>query len=184
MPDDRHKPIAEWFLQWGTPLKKFLSRGSAVAKADLDDVAQEVFLRLLRADRVELINHPQAYLFQMARHVAVEWATRARNRMPHDSAWLDELPDEDDPETLVARDSERRSVARALQTLPARQREILRLHYGEGLLHARIAERLGVTERVVKRDIIKAYATLRLDLGTQGDAYRQSEASGKSEGPR
>lgn len=168
MPADRHKPLSEWFSRWNSPLRKFLSRRSIVAKADLDDVAQEVFLRLLRSDRAELINSPQAYLFQMARHVAVEWAMRARNRMPHDPAWLEELPDENEPESLVARDSERHFVGRALQRLPARQREILRLHYGEGLSHARIAEHLRVSERVVKRDIIKAYAALRLDLGSPG----------------
>ena len=172
MSANRHPPLTEWFRQWSSPLRRFLSRRNAVAKADLDDVAQEVFLRLLRSDRAELINHPQAYLFQIARHVAVEWATRARNRMPHDPTWLEELADEDEPESLVARDSERSFVAQALQALPARQREILRLHYGEGSSHAQIAEHLGVSERVVKRDIIKAYAALRLDLGSQGDAYR------------
>ena len=81
---------------------------------------------------------------------------------------LEELPDEDGPENRVARDSERQFVAQALHALPPRQREILRLHYGEGLSHAQIAEQLRVSERVVKRDIIKAYATLRLDLGTEG----------------
>jgi RNA polymerase sigma factor (sigma-70 family) len=167
MAADRNNPLTEWFRQWGSPLRKFLSRGNSVPKADLDDVAQEVFMRLLRSDRMELINHPQAYLFQMARHVAVEWAMRARNRMPHDATWLEELPDEDEPETLVARESERRIVAKALAGLPARQREILRLHYADGLSHAEIAERLAVSERVVKRDIIKAYAALRIDLGTQ-----------------
>jgi RNA polymerase sigma-70 factor (ECF subfamily) len=167
MSANRNKPLAEWFRQWSSPLRQFLSRGNAVPKADLEDVAQEVFLRLLRSDRTELINHPQAYLFQMARHVAVEWAMRARNRMPHDATWLEELPDEDEPETLVARESERHFVAKALGALPARQREILRLHYGDGLSHAQIAERLSVSERVVKRDIIKAYAALRLDLGTR-----------------
>ncbi len=93
---------------------------------------------------------------------------RARNRMPHDPTWLEELPDEDEPESLAAREDERRFVGQALQGLPPRQREILRLHYGEGLSHAQIAEQLGVTERIVKRDIIKAYATLRLDLAGEG----------------
>jgi len=167
MSADRHHHLTQWFHQWSSPLRKFLSRRNSVAKADLDDVAQEVFLRLLRSDRAELINHPQAYLFQMARHVAAEWAMRARVRMPHDPAWLEELPDEDEPADLVARDSERRVVSKALHALPARQREILRLHYGDGLSHAEIAKQLGVSERVVKRDIIKAYATLRLDLGEQ-----------------
>jgi RNA polymerase sigma-70 factor (ECF subfamily) len=164
MSTDRDRHLIQWFRQWGSPLRKFLARRNSVARADLDDVAQEVFLRLLRSDRVELINHPQAYLYRMATHVAAEWAMLARNRMPHDGAGLDELTDENSPEQQVERDSERRAVGSTLRALPPRQREILRLHHGEDLSHAQIAERLGLSERVVKRDIIKAYATLRLDL--------------------
>ncbi len=48
----------------------------AVSGADVNDVAQEVFLRLLRYDRAELIEYPQAYLFKMAANVANEWAIR------------------------------------------------------------------------------------------------------------
>lgn len=164
MSAERDRHLIQWFRRWGSPLRKFLARRHRVAGADLDDVAQEVFLRLLRSDRVELINHPQAYLFRMAMHVAAEWAMLARNRLPHAAAGLEELMEEGGPEEQIERDAERQAVARALGVLPPRQREILRLIYGEDLSHAQIAERLEVSERIVKRDIIKAYATLRLDL--------------------
>ena len=51
---------------WRAPLRKFLMGHGAVSGADVNDVAQEVFLRLLRYDRAELIEYPQAYLFKMA----------------------------------------------------------------------------------------------------------------------
>lgn len=48
--------------------------------ADFDDVAQEVFLRLLRYDAAQIVEHPQAYLFKMASNVAAEWSIRSSNR--------------------------------------------------------------------------------------------------------
>ena len=63
--DSRHK-VADWFRQWRLPLLKFLIGKGTVRASDLDDVAQEVFLRLMRYGRTELIEHPQAYLYKMA----------------------------------------------------------------------------------------------------------------------
>lgn len=45
-------------------------------------------MRLMRYDRTELIEHPQAYLYKMAANVAAEWAIRMRYARPHDSKWL------------------------------------------------------------------------------------------------
>ena len=53
--------LTEWFRQWRNPLRKFLIGQGAVPAADVNDVAQEVFLRLLRYDRAELVDYPQAY---------------------------------------------------------------------------------------------------------------------------
>ena|SRR2546427_7067363 len=61
---DPKRRLADWFRQWRSPLRKFLLRRGSVPASDLDDIAQEVFLRLMRYDRTELIEHPQAYLFQ------------------------------------------------------------------------------------------------------------------------
>ena len=47
---------------------------------DVEDVGQEVFLRLMRYETAELIEHPQAYLYKVASNVATEWSMRARNR--------------------------------------------------------------------------------------------------------
>jgi RNA polymerase sigma factor (sigma-70 family) len=135
-----------------------------MSASDLDDVAQEVFLRLLRYDNAELIEHPQAYLFKMASNVAGEWALRARHRHPHDARWLVDLYAPSDPEREVARHAANEQLRRAIAGLPPRQREVVRLHFGEGLMRAQVAERLKTSERVVKRDLINAYRSLRTVL--------------------
>jgi RNA polymerase sigma factor (sigma-70 family) len=162
--------LTDWFTRfrrWRAPLRKFLSTRWSVSASDLDDVAQEVFLRLLRYDNAELIEHPQAYLFRMAANVAGEWALRSHHRHPHDARWLTDLYAESDPEREVVRQAAGKRLRAALAGLPPRQREVLRLHFGEGLARAQIAERLKISERVVKRDLINAYSRLRALLDSE-----------------
>jgi RNA polymerase sigma-70 factor (ECF subfamily) len=170
--------LTDWFNQWRVPLRKFLSSKRGVQVIDIDDVAQEVFLRLLRYERAELVEHPQAYLFKMAANVAAEWAIRARHTNPHEPKWLVELTAEDEPEENVTRVVAQHEVERALSTLTQRQREVLQLQYSEGLGHAEIAERLGTTKRTVKRILAKSYERLRQEL----DAGLLMELGGTTRG--
>lgn len=156
--------LADWFRQWHSPVRKLLSRRGIIEPADLDDIAQEVFLRLLRYDRAELVEHPQAYLLKMASNVADEWAIRARVRHSHDAKWLDDLLADDRPDQVTAQHAAQEEVERALGTLPPRQREVLKLRFADGLGCAEIAKRLGCTPRIVKRDLAKSYAKLRTKL--------------------
>ena len=157
------KRLTEWFRLWRVPLRNFLLGQGAVPAADVNDVAQEVFMRY---DRDELIEYPPAYLFKMASNVANEWAIRARSRRPHDSKWLTGLLAEDSPEHEAAQAEACAEVERALALLTPRQRAILKLQFSDGLGRAQIAERLGVTERAIKRDLTKSYEKLRAELNT------------------
>jgi RNA polymerase sigma factor (sigma-70 family) len=164
---ETRRRLTDWFRQWRSPMRKFLIGKAAVPLADLEDVSQEVFLRLLRYDQVELVEHPQAYLFKMASNVAAEWSIRARARHPHDSKWLPTLVFDDLPEDGASRQSTQQEIERALNTLSARHREVLKLQFSEGLGHAEIAARIGTTPRSVKRSIIKSYEKLRVELKSE-----------------
>jgi len=161
---DAKNRLADWFRQWRSPLRKFLRGRRAIPASDLDDVAQEVFLRLMRYERTELVEHPQAYLYKMAANVAAEWAIRAHHAKPHDSHWLATLSSGDDPEHSVSRRQVEREVLRAIETLSVRQRRMLKLHYFEGLPYAEIAERFGASQRSVKRALTKSYDRLYHEL--------------------
>lgn len=165
--DTARQHLADWFRRWRAPLLRHLTSRARLSSADADDLAQEVFLRMLRYDRAELVTHPQAYLFRIAANVLAEWSTRASWRQPHAAAWLADLTDERDPERECTSEDDKAELERAIGMLPPRSREILRLHYDGGLTHEAIAARLGVTRRIVKRDLIRAYADLRGTLGAR-----------------
>jgi len=169
---DRNRRLASWFNQWRTPIRRWLASRSSVPTADLDDLAQEVFLRLLRYSDDIVVENPQSYLFRIATNVANEWRERARYRRPHEESWLDELQIEpvEEPENATVREGVHKSVHEAVARLPARQQEILILHVNEGLTYMQIAERKQLTYRVVLRDLTRAYSQLRreLDLGDLG----------------
>jgi RNA polymerase sigma factor (sigma-70 family) len=158
--------LADWFRQWRMPLRRFLiGRGAAVS--DLDDVAQEVFLRLMRYELTDLIEHPQAYLYKMAANVAAEWAIRGRQVRLYESEWVTVVPAEDRVEDHARHMELQDEVERALHTLTAQQRAVMKLHFFEGLGRTQIAERLGTTERSVKRVLMKSYEKLRHQLDSE-----------------
>jgi RNA polymerase sigma factor (sigma-70 family) len=174
MTDSRQNRLGDWFRQWHLPLRRFLARRRAGSSADIDDIAQEVFLRLLRYNRSELIDFPQAYLYKIAANVSAEWATRSNRRMPHNSAWLTNLADTLCPAEELEREAVDAELELAINALPTRSREIIRLHFNECMSREDIARRMGITRRMVKRDLARAYATLRTSLDT--DLSRSDDA--------
>jgi RNA polymerase sigma factor (sigma-70 family) len=167
-PDDdpRNHRLVAWFKRWRKPIRQWLSHRSSVPTADLDDLAQEVFLRLLRYSDDVAIDNPQGYLFRIAANVANEWQERSRLRRPHDDSWLEDLQVEfnDEPENAIAREVAREYMQEAVNKLPRRQREVLLLHVNEGMTYKQIAERQGLTYRVILRDLTRAYSQLRMQL--------------------
>lgn len=159
--------LVDWFHQWRQPLRRFLLRRGTLGAADIDDVAQEVFLRLMRYDSAELVTHPQAYLYKIASNVAAEWSIRSRVSRPHSAEWLDTLKSDDDPEELVTRRQAEADIERALNTLSPRQRAVLKLQFFESLGHEEIAARLHITPRVVRRIVMKSYELLRTQLSRE-----------------
>lgn len=173
--EPRNNRLTSWFKRWRKPIRQWLSRRSTVPAADLDDLAQEVFLRLLRYSDDIAIENPQGYLFRIAANVANEWQERSRQRQPHDNSWLEDLQVDfgDEPENAMARETARKYLQAAVDSLPRRQRKVLLLHVNEGLTYKQIAEREGLTYRVVLRDLTRAYSRLRTELNA--DDLRQME---------
>lgn len=158
--------LIEWFGKWRKPIRSWLRNRASVPPGDIDDLAQEVFLRLLRYSDDVAVDNPQGYLFRIAANVANEWRERSRVRKPHDDSWLEELQIEsgDEPENAFARLRTNEYVQTAVDRLPPRQREVLLLHVNEGLTYKQIAQQKGLTYRIVLRDLTRAYSTLRMQL--------------------
>ena len=158
--------FADWFKEWRKPVRHWLSRRASVPAAELDDLAQEVFLRLLRYSEKTTVENPLGYLLRIAGNVASEWRERARVSKPHDQEWLEDLliePDKE-PENSVCQARTDESVQAAVDKLPFRQKQVLLLRVNEGLTYKEIAARLELSPRVVLRDLSRAYSQLRMRL--------------------
>lgn len=155
--------VAEWMRRWNSGLTRFLEKRVAVA-VDAQDLAQEVYLRLLRCEQLDFIAEPQAYLYRMASNVAAEWRMRACHRKPHDADELDVLVDLASPEVLAEEALSAARVDRALSELTPMVRAVVYLKLRDGMTHQEIARHLDITPRMVRRFLTAGYSQLRQRL--------------------
>jgi RNA polymerase sigma-70 factor (ECF subfamily) len=155
--------VAGWRQRWNRSLFQFLNRRVQTA-VDIEDLAQETYLRLLRARDLGDVRNPQAYLLRVASHVILEW----RDSQPRPEAFLmlDEelLPDECGPdlETEAALSQER--LENILAAVSPVMRAVLLLRLRDELSCKDIAQELGLTLRQVRRYLARGYDRLRAAL--------------------
>jgi RNA polymerase sigma-70 factor (ECF subfamily) len=133
---------------------------------DVDDLAQEVYLRLLKAPRPDLIKNPQAYLYRIALNVAQEWRQRAAQALDHGGI-VETLEAQEDPVEASATLEEDETVLQGIRELPPHQRSALILHVIDGLTYEEVADHMGVSRRAVKRYVANGYAALRERMETR-----------------
>lgn len=154
--------LVEWFGQWRKPLRTWLRDRRSVPPGEIDDLAQEVFLRLLRYSDETIVENPQGYLFKIASNVANEWKERSRIKRPHNDQWLEDLQidSELEPQNIIESERDREYYQNRIDALPNRQRMILLMHLNDRMTYKQIAESQNLTYRIVLRQLTKAYATL------------------------
>jgi RNA polymerase sigma factor (sigma-70 family) len=172
VPDNRSF-VAGIAARYGSRLRRFLSvrlRNTA----DVPDLAQEVFLRLLRVEGYESIRSPEAYLFTIASHVIQQHAVR-RSSEPV-SVDIAEVFSElrtspsDDPPDQVAHAQRLAELERILDHLPTRVATALVLHRVAGYSVQEVAEELGVSRETAKKYLARAVEHCRNLRATGGDA--------------
>ena len=159
--------IGRWAREYAPDLHRFLGKRRFI-ESDIKDICQEVYLRLLRFERTEVIQNPMAYLFRVAANVAHDFRLRQARWTPLGAEQLEEAATELSLEQLLDIEYRNRRLADMLATLPPLSRAALVLQSQEELTYEEIAARLGVTRRVVKRAIARGYALARESLLQDG----------------
>lgn len=139
---------------------RYYLRGSFPSVRDVDDVVQESYLRIWKARAAQPIQSVKAFLFTIARHVALDLLRRDRispvDRLyVMDSAAshvMDNRPGV--VETACARE-EIALLAKAIDALPACCREIIILRKLSGMPQKEIATRLGIAEPTVQVQVAR-----------------------------
>lgn len=128
------------------------------ALADADDIVQESFLRVLRAKIAGKLRSPRGFLFKVARNAAIDVFRRSR------TISLDAIVENDGLAVLAEGPGVSESVSRheeidllieAIESLPRRCRQVLKLRKIYGLSHKEIGLRLGISERTVNVQVGK-----------------------------
>lgn len=155
--------LLEWRQRWNRRLFQFLRR-RVRSSVDVQDLAQETYLRLLRARDLNEVRNPLAYLLQVASHVALEWC----DRQPHNDSMVvldeDMLVDRQLPELeLDARLSQQR-LEEALASISPMMRAVVLLRLRDERSYQEIATELRITDRQVRRYLARGYERLRLAI--------------------
>jgi RNA polymerase sigma-70 factor (ECF subfamily) len=151
------------------PLVSFFRKRTRDSE-EVQDLVQQVFLRLAQCPQFGEVRNPDGYIFQTAanalrdhaRRAAVRGRFSAEQRHDGDGDRVAFSPER----VLLGMESVAR-VAEALRQLPDRTRDIFMLRCFEGLKHAEIGRLQGISARAVEKHLAKALAHLARALDSE-----------------
>jgi RNA polymerase sigma factor (sigma-70 family) len=156
--------VLRLFLAHRRALQRYFARRVRLC-SDAEELAQEVYLRLLRVPDADALRNPEGYLYAIAANLIKERAAQqrlSRNCVSlEDAAFPEALSEEPSwPDTLdTARHAAR--LREVLRELPLKCQAAATLCYWHGLSYAEIAERLGISVNMVKKYLVRALALCR-----------------------
>lgn len=166
--EDAQTLVSQLAASHGEQLRRFLiARVRQVA--DVPDIVQEVYLRMLRIPNIESIRSPEAYLFTVAHHVVQQHTLRssaaAASTVPL-THLLVSPPVAIDADPQLEMDAQQclDQLQEALDQLSPKVRATFLLHRRDGLSFDEIAARLGTSRPMVKKYLMKALMQFRLRL--------------------
>jgi RNA polymerase sigma factor (sigma-70 family) len=186
--------VIEWlschFLPFEAELRLMLRRVCA-SPAEIDDVIQDTYCKVLALDSVHHVREPRAYLVRTAKNIVTD-------RLRHDAVVhfeaisnLDELVLTDDtpsPERVVHARAELAWVMGLIGKLPERCRKVFQARRLHGLSQNETASTLGITEGLVEYETARAMdlisgmiAEAGLDTGPHATRPRKAKRAAKND---
>lgn len=146
-------------------------RRVCTSAADVDDVIQEVYCKVMQMDDITHVKDPRGYFVQIAKNLITDRLRRDAVVNIDVMANLGELDIQDDmpgPERIVFGRVELRWVMGLIGKLPDRCREVFRARRIYGLSLKETADSLGVTEKAVEYESAKGMELISEMMKRQG----------------
>jgi RNA polymerase sigma factor (sigma-70 family) len=149
-------------------LTRFFQRNVRDA-SEVDDLIQEVFLRVVRRGHCDQLEHLDGYIFQTAASVLQDRGRWRRSRRfdrhipfePELHAETDIAPDR----SLIAREG-LAAAGLILMELPEQTRRVFILRRLEELSYSEVSVRLGISVSAVEKHMLRAARHLSMRMGT------------------
>ena len=163
--------VEKLFAEHGGALRAFFYR-RVRRQPEAADLAQEVYLRLLRVPDMDSIRNPEAYLYTVASNLAKEHALKER----HLNAALDidepavqeQLADLPGFGAFLDNEARVKRLRQVLKELPPKCQAAVALQYTQGLSYAEIGQQLDISPHMVKKYLSRALAHCRRRMARLG----------------
>ncbi len=156
--------FASLYKEFAGPVYRYIyTRVSRTEQAE--DLTQEVFVKALaNIHSFRFENKPFAsWLFTIAHNLVIDYY-RQSSRKPSVAIEDWDSGDADDPVTAIEQDQEISAVKRAIEGLPAREKEVISLRFGTELSITETARITGTSEGSVKKLQHEAIVKLRRQI--------------------
>ena len=166
---DQESSLEELYNYYYPRLYEF-SRSFLKQEQDIDDILQEVFIRIwLNRKKIKDPATFNSYIFTITRNLLLN---KLRSRLNSDKL-KDEIrrlsiAKEFENLDLVQYQDLKNKVEEIIKQLPERQKEIFVLSRTEGLSHKEIASKLQITTKTVEYHISLAIKSLKMKLNGHG----------------
>lgn len=160
MPPERSEQ-AQWFaehLQVHEAMLRAWLHSRFPTHCDIDNIVQEAFLRVWQLHEKQTVSSPKALLFVTARNLALDFMRRQQIVTFEPITEITDpsvLSDTTDVAETVSKQQEFALLKQAIQDLPERCRQVFTLRTVYGLSQRMIAERLGISENTVEKQMAK-----------------------------
>jgi len=150
-------PVLQAFQKHQGALRRFISR-FVQRTQDIDDVAQEAFMRAYRAEKGRPIEQPKSFLFRIAHNVAITELTKKSHQI------IDYIADIDESAVVWLEDSaEEQAMAEeligihceAVAHLPPQCRRVFLMRKVHGMSHKEISVELNISISTVEKHMSK-----------------------------
>jgi RNA polymerase sigma-70 factor (ECF subfamily) len=172
--------ILEAYLENELALKRFLRR-FIKSREGADDLAQEAFLRAFAAEADHVIASPKAFLFKVAKNLALNQLARQATAATEPLGDFEDLAVLEDSSQAAVDDAvdgrERlRMLARAIAALPPQCAKVFILRKMQGLSQKEIAARLNISVRTVENHVALGLVRCKAYMRAHGGAPEQGSA--------
>ncbi len=142
--------------------------------ADVEDLLQDLYLKVVGIDGGAEVREPRAYLYRLASNLMMDRWRSGRRSAARDAAWrevahvpgpTEDLDDAPSAEAVVAGRERLARLMAALDKLPDKTKTIFRLHKFEGLSYAEVALKLEVSKSTVEKHMMDALRILAAKVG-------------------
>lgn len=169
MPPPVAHPLTAAYLEQREDLARFCRARLAGSGGDVDDLLQDLYLKVSGLDPETPVDNPRAFLFRLVSNLMLDRWRSGQRSAARDSEWrlahhavgaIEDIDDTPSAEAVVAGRERLARLMDVLSSLPPKTQTVFRMHKFEGVSYADIATQLGISRSTVEKHMMDALRQL------------------------